>query len=112
MTIWVLLASGVVAWVVFTLWRASARRRLLVIRVERGKILRASGRVPPDFYAEVVDVLERAKANGTAEVRIEDGSAIVLGSPDLGAAVEQRLRNVVGRFPVAKLRAGRPVRHR
>lgn len=112
MTLWLALAGVIVAWVVFTLWRAFASRRLLVIRVERGKIVRAWGRVPPDFYAEVVDVLERAKASGAAEVRIEAGSAIVIGSPELGASVEQRLRNVVGRFPMAKLRAGRPVRQR
>lgn len=110
--LWWLLAGGVLAWVAFTLWRAFASRQLLVITVERGAIVRARGKVPPDFYAEVVDVLQRSKASGTAQVRIEAGRAIVSPSAELGDAVTQRLRNVVGRFPLAKLRAGRPVRQR
>lgn len=97
-------------WIVLALLGAFASRRLLVVDVERGKIVRAGGKVPSDFYAEVVDVLERTSATGRCEVRIEKGKAIVLGSRGLSDAAAQRIRNVVGRFPLARLRAGRPVR--
>jgi hypothetical protein len=100
----------VVAWVVFALLGAFASRRLLVIDVEKGRIVRAGGKVPSDFYAEVVDVLERAKATGRCSIRIERGQAIVLAERGLSDAAAQRVRNVVGRFPLARLKAGRPVR--
>ncbi len=97
-------------WIVLALLGAFLSRRLLVIDVENGKIVRAGGKVPSDFYAEVVDVLDRTKASGRCEVRIQKGHAIVLGTRGLSEAAIQRVRNVVGRFPLARLRAGRPVR--
>ncbi len=100
----------IAVWIVLALLGAFASRRLLVVDVENGKIVRAGGKVPSDFYAEVVDVLDRAKATGRCEVRIVKGHAVVLGTRGLSDTAAQRIRNVVGRFPLARLRAGRPVR--
>ncbi|MBK6514145.1 MAG: DUF3634 family protein [Polyangiaceae bacterium] len=107
-----ILVGVVLAWVVFTFVSALLSRRLLTVVVKDGSVVRAAGKVPSDFYAEVVDVLERAKASGRADFKMSQGKPVLVTSGDLGADVAQRLRNVVGRFPVAKLKAGRPVRHR
>jgi hypothetical protein len=102
----------VVAWVVATGLKAYFSQRLLVVEMVHGQLVRASGKVPADFYREIVDVLERAKASGKVVVRLEKKTPVVVASSGIDANVAQRLRNVVGRFPVAKLRAGRPIRHR
>lgn len=104
-----ILAGVVIAWVVFTFLSALLSRRLLTIEVKEGSVVRAAGKVPSDFYAEVTDVLSRAKASGRADFKWQRGRAVLVAS-GLGDDVSQRLRNVLGRFPVAKLRAGRPVR--
>lgn len=108
---WVLFLF-IVFWVGFSLVKAWATRRLLVVDVKEGRVTGSGGRVPSEVYAEFIDVLSRAKATGRAEVRLKDGSAVVRTSGGIDAGVTQRLRNVIGRFPVARLRAGRPIRHR
>ena len=110
--LWTILFAVVVLWVVFAIVNAFLSRRLLAIDVEGGKIVRAKGKVPQDFYAEVVDVLERARSTGHAEVRIAEGHAKLVTRGEIGDDVAQRLRNVIGRFPLSKLKAGRPVRHK
>jgi hypothetical protein len=104
-----LLFGVVVLWVLFTLRRAFASRRLLVIDVERGRITRARGRAPGELLADLADVAKRASLTGRIEVRIDGDRGALHVSGEIDEAAQQRLRNVVGRFPLAKLRAGRPV---
>jgi hypothetical protein len=52
-------------------------------------------------------VLERSKARRVkVRVVVESGQPRVRSQGDLAPAIEQQLRNVVGRFPVARIRAG------
>lgn len=85
------------------LFAARRARRLLFIRAAQGRIVRAVGRAPPELLREVGDVLARAKSTGHVVIAIEGGIA-VLRTSGIDPNVEQRLRNVLGRFPLARLR--------
>ncbi|NUP09479.1 MAG: DUF3634 family protein [Polyangiaceae bacterium] len=106
------LAFVIVAWLVIAIVQTWLSRRLLVVDIEDGKVKRASGKVPQEVLSEVLDVLEHAKSTGHAEVRLSEGKAIVVTRGGIDDNVAQRLRNVIGRFPLAKLRSGRPIRRR
>ena len=103
---------GVVLFVVGTLLGARASRRLLVLHVKNGLIYRAKGRAPAELLHDIEDITERAGAQGKIEILVENGSAAVRTSAGWDAGVVQRLRNAVGRFPIAKLRAAPTVENR
>jgi len=107
-----LVALGVAAFVVFVLVSAEASRRILHVEVEAGRIVSLSGKAPADLVADVEDVLARRKASGRVLLRLEGGRVAVLGQGRLSQdeATMQRLRNVVGRFPVARLKTARRVK--
>ncbi len=86
-------------------------RVLFRVRAENGKLARAKGRAPGTLLHDLEDVFRRAKASGNVTVRIRAGRAEVVMS-GLNANVEQQVRNVVGRFPLARLRAGQPIKER
>lgn len=86
-------------------------RVLFRIRAQNGKVARAKGRAPGTLLHDLSDVFRRAKATGDVTVRIRGGRAEVVTS-GLDANVEQQVRNVVGRFPLARLRAGQPIEER
>ena len=77
----------------------------LCVRDGRAELVR--GRLPPQLLADVRDVLANAHAT-RAEIRlvIEDGRPRVLAR-GLDEASAQQLRNVVGTYTVAQVRAGR-----
>lgn len=104
----VLAAIVVVFWVGFAFRSAFLLRRLLVFEVERGVRIRARGRIPRDALSEIADVLARARATGTIEVHLDGRSAVRVRVKrgDLSDATLQQLRNVVGRFPRARLESG------
>ena len=85
---------------------ADRARTLVVYRIERGKLRVVRGRLPAEVLGEIEDVVKRARlASGTIIVRKEDGAVMVRtrGIDDENAV--QQLRNAVGRFPKARLRA-------
>lgn len=83
---------------------AAVRRSLnvLVVDLEAGKLVRASGRAPPELLREIHDVALRAGATGRLILRLEGGE-VAVRTRGLKDVTEQRLRNVVGRFPKARL---------
>lgn len=89
-----------------------ARRELTVFHLvaERGAIRRARGRMPPEMMHDVRDVLARAKASGTVTARIEDQRVVLRVGGDIDEATAQRLRNVAGRFPTARIRQSKRIR--
>jgi hypothetical protein len=98
-----LLAGVLLAVFVAILVAAGASRRLLLVSVEAGRVVRVRGRAPIELLTDIEDVLARARATGRLLVRLAGGRAEV--RPDgFDAVTVQRLRNVVGRFPVARLR--------
>lgn len=97
-----------VFWLGWVVRSAMLARRLLRIDVVRGKRVAARGRVPLEVLHEIEDVLSRAKATCVVVVQLDgrDGvrARVTTGSLDEGAL--QRVRNVVGRHPRARLEAG------
>lgn len=89
---------------------AAASRRLLVVRARAGRIVRARGRAPGELLHEIEDIVRRGNVEGELRVVIEGGAARVIGSHGLDAATLQQVRNVVGRFPLQRLRTAPHVR--
>ncbi len=87
----------------------AARRwnELFRLRLRGGRLELVRGRLPPALFTELREVLARAGArDAVVRAVVASGAARVLAS-GLGEDDVQRLRNVVGRFPLAQLRAGR-----
>jgi hypothetical protein len=80
-----------------------ANRRLLVLRVEAGRIVSARGRAPGELLHDFSDVFRRAGVSCRVALVVREGRVVVDVGPG-GEAVVQQLRNVVGRFPVPRLR--------
>jgi hypothetical protein len=97
------LAVGVVSYLA---WRATV---VFEVRASNGKVVSARGRMPPEMFRDVSDVLERSKASGTVRGRLEQGRVAVRAS-GLDDGVVQRLRNVVGRFPAARIKTAKRLR--
>ena len=80
---------------------------LFVLGVRDGRVELSSGQVPPRLLRDIEDVMRRSGA-GRATLRViaEGGRPRVVGT-GLDPATLQRLRNVVGGWTVAQIRAGR-----
>lgn len=79
---------------------------LFVIRVELGNVELVRGRVPPALLQDLEDVFQATSASARIRVVAERGRPRVTVS-ELDEGLAQRVRNVVGRFPIAQIRAGR-----
>jgi hypothetical protein len=108
---WLLLAAGLFAPIAYGLRRAN---ELFALSARSGTLTVICGRVPPELFAELAEIAERARLD-TAVIRVlsESGVPRLLvrdadgaTSPALEGA-EQAARNVLGRFSVAQIRAGR-----
>jgi hypothetical protein len=81
-----------------------ANRRLLVLRVDAGRIASARGRAPGELLHDFSDVFRRAGVSCRVALVVREGRVVVDASGPGAEAVMQQLRNVVGRFPVQRLR--------
>ena len=88
---------------------AEATRRLLVLDVSEGQIVRMRGRGPAELVSDLEDVVGRARGSGRVMLRLEGGRVVVRADGTFTEGTKQQMRNVVGRFPVARLRTARRV---
>jgi len=95
----VLLAFG------FALRRAN---ELFALSARAGKLELLRGRLSPALFTEFADIASRERLDG-AEIRVlsEAGVPRLLVQGAANPALEQALRNVLGRYPVSQIRAGR-----
>lgn len=84
---------------------------VLVVRVEAGRIIELRGRAPGELLHDLEDIFARSKATGRLALRLEDRGVAPL-MRDFDPATEQQIRNVVGRFPPARLKTAPHVRSR
>jgi hypothetical protein len=106
--LWLLLAVCLCAPLGYGLRRAN---ELFVLSARAGKLTVLRGRVPPGLFSELAEIAERARLDH-AEIRAvtESGVPRLFVTGAQGAthtATEQAGRNVLGRFSVARIRAGR-----
>jgi hypothetical protein len=106
---WIAIA-GLLAFIYGVIAAVDASRRLLDIHVDRGRVVKLEGRAPGDLVHDVEDVLARSKVSGRIVVQLEGDRAAVRISGEMDEGTVQQLRNVVGRFPTARLRAARRVK--
>jgi hypothetical protein len=81
---------------------------LFALTARAGKLTLVRGRLSPALLSEFADIAARERLDN-AEIRVlsEAGSPrlVLLGAQ--APALEQALRNVLGRYPVSQIRAGR-----
>jgi hypothetical protein len=92
-------------------WSIRRSNELFCLEVTRGKATIRRGHVPPGLLVDIKDVVARpAVRRATIRVVQERGRPRVLLGGKVPEAQEQRLRNVVGAYPVAKIKGGRRAR--
>lgn len=79
---------------------------LFVVKVDAGRVRFVRGKSPPALFAEIKDVLRRSDASGTLRVVSAEGQASLRFRGQFSAATRQQLRNVVGTFPLARIKNG------
>lgn len=91
----------------------AARRAttVLVARVEAGRVVELRGRAPGELLRDLGDIWARNEATGRLVLRL-DGGRVAADTADFDAATGQQIRNVVGRFPPARLKTAPRVRSR
>lgn len=79
--------------------------RLFFLRVKDGVVVAAKGQIPPALLQQVQDVVESRPVTA-ADLRVErsGGQPIWRVSGDVTEVERQRLRNVLGMWPIAKIR--------
>jgi Protein of unknown function (DUF3634) len=84
---------------------------LFLIDVSDGRAVHRRGRLPQRLLNDIVDVVRRP-AIARCEIRVvaEAGRPRVVVRGKISDAQLQRLRNVVGKFQVAQIRAGKRAR--
>lgn len=97
------LLGAVVAFVAYAAWRATI---VFEVRADAGRVVRARGRMPAELLRELSDVLGRANATGRVRGRLASGEVRIEVSGGIGPDLEQRIRNVTGRFPAARIKTG------
>jgi len=89
----------------FALRRAN---ELFALRARAGKLQLLRGRLSPALFSELAAIAARERLDDS-EIRVlsEAGSPRLLLRGEPKPALEQALRNVLGRYPVSQIRAGR-----
>jgi hypothetical protein len=102
-----LVPLGAAAALAVALLRAN---ELFCLRLTEGRVRVLRGRLPQGLLDDIVDVLRQPPlASGTLRGLSEGGRAVIRSSAPLSDAQQQRLRNVIARWPVVRIRnAPRP----
>ncbi|HEY5958199.1 MAG TPA: DUF3634 family protein [Polyangiaceae bacterium] len=86
-------------------WRARMHLRLFVIEVEAGAITALRGRIPRRLLTDISDVVRHERCQRLRiACRVDDGYARLEVIGDTHPGLEQALRNLVGEYPLARLK--------
>jgi hypothetical protein len=87
------------------LWRAQRELTLFVLRVDGGHITGIKGRLPRRLLGDIADVIRQERLMDLRiRCRIEERAARLHVYGDSNAGFEQLLRNLVGEYPLQRLR--------
>lgn len=88
------------------LWMMRDATLLFSAKIENGRIVELRGRAPQGLVREMNDVFrQRPVLSASVRVSMEGGRPMLKGTGDLNDRELQRLRNVLGTWPAAKIRA-------
>jgi hypothetical protein len=106
--LWLLLAACLCAPIAFGLRRAN---ELFALSARSGKLTVIRGRVPPALFLELAEIAERTQLDAAQICVVSESGVprlvVKVASGAASPALEQAARNVLGRFSVAQIRAGR-----
>jgi hypothetical protein len=85
------------------IWRSN---QLFVLRVRGGRTTFERGRMPQSLFDELDSLLRPSAADGTLIALKEDGKVRLSANGRFDPGLVQQLRNVVGLYPLARIRAG------
>jgi hypothetical protein len=80
--------------------------QLFVLRVRAGKLKFIRGRMPQPLFEQISDIVRGTNATGHLIVVTENGRPRLVPKGQFDAGLLQQTRNVVGLYPLAKIRAG------
>ena len=79
---------------------------LFVVKIEAGAVRFLRGKAPPQLLDGIKDVVRGSNAQGTLKVVSEDRQATLRFHGNFSDGTRQQLRNVVGTFPLARIKNG------
>src|ERR1700761_3510188 len=81
---------------------------LFVLRADGGRVVVVRGKIPQVLLNELADVLNHRAGEGLVVLRgvSEDNTVRLYPAGELSDAEKQRLRNVIGGWPVVRVRNG------
>jgi hypothetical protein len=89
----------------FVAWRAKRQLTLFVIRIDAGRIVDVKGRMPQRLLSDIADVVQLERRRELRIIcRLEGGQARTAVYGDTDPGFEQMLRNLVGEYPVLRLK--------
>jgi hypothetical protein len=91
-------------------WAAGRARELCVLSVRRGRVLPMRGALPASLLEAMADVVARERVERASVRVLRDGERARLEATGLSPEALQRLRNVLGTYPLARLLAAPPLR--
>ena len=106
---WLLVGFGIIALLSVPFFLSLRRAtELFVLRVRNGEVSVARGRLPERLFRDIQDVLRRTPPK-QAEVKtiVSAKRPKLIVSGDIPEGQLQQLRNVVGRYETAQIRAGK-----
>jgi hypothetical protein len=92
--------------ILFLLLATRNANRLLTATVRDGRMVRFKGHAPKGLIRDLEDVMRlRPVRTAQLQIMVRDRSPIVEVQGDIDEREVQRLRNVVGAWPLAKIRS-------
>ena len=89
-------------------WAIARDREIFRMRVRDGRTLNVRGRIPQSLLLDMQSILEKTKSSGTIVALPEGDGVRLMLKGEFEPFVAQRLRNIVGTFPKAKIKNARP----
>jgi Protein of unknown function (DUF3634) len=100
----VVYAVVIVGALVWLIWASGRARELCVVAIEQGRLRVVRGALPASLREALQDIVTRQRVQ-TGKLRfLRDGDAARLEAT-VDAPTQQRMRNVLGTYPLARLLA-------
>jgi hypothetical protein len=80
--------------------------QVFVLRVNAGQLKFIRGRIPQQLFDQIADLVRGTTTRGDLIVVTDNGRARLTAKGPFDPGLLQQARNVVGLYPLAKIRAG------